>query len=270
MKFVGKFSFIRVIFCAFGISILLYVLLMAFAFKFADSLIFQPQPSFYKDDISVIKIETDNGEKISANYFKNEDAEYTILFSHGNAEDLGTAEDFLNQIQNAGFSIFAYDYRGYGTSDGTPSEENSYKDIEAAYDYLTQELKISPNKIIIYGRSLGGGVSVDLASRKKCGGLIVESSFVSAFRVVTGYKVLPFDKFESIKKIKNVNCPVLFIHGKKDSLIPIWHSETLFKEANEPKFSFWVNEANHNDVFQISRNKYLRAIQDFSDKIANK
>ncbi len=266
-KPIGEFSFKRLLRSFLLIPVLLYVLVIIFAMSFADSIIFQPQTPFYTDDDSIIKIETSSGEKISAKYFKNEDAEFTILFSHGNAEDLGSSDEFLRELQNAGFSVFSYDYRGYGTSDGTPSEANSYKDIEASYNYLTENLKISPNKIIIHGRSLGGAVSVDLASRTTCGGLIVESSFVSAFRVMTKYKIFPFDKFESINKIKDVKCPVLFIHGKRDSLIPVWHGEALYNEANEPKFSFWIEAANHNDVFQISRDSYLRAIRDFSAKI---
>ncbi|MDQ3634426.1 MAG: alpha/beta hydrolase [Acidobacteriota bacterium] len=267
---IGDFSFKRLIRSFLIISVLLYVLIMVFAFSFADKLIFQPQKSFYIDDDSIIKIETENGEKISAKYFANPNADFTILFSHGNAEDIGISTPFFEELRDAGFSVFAYDYRGYGTSDGTPSEENSYKDIESAYKYLTQELKLSSEKIIIHGRSLGGAVSVDLALRTKCGGLIVESSFVSAFRVMTSYKLLPFDKFENINKIKNVKCPVLIIHGKRDSLIPFWHGEALFEAANEPKFSHWVDEANHNNLFQVSRNKYLRAIRDFSAKIDSK
>jgi fermentation-respiration switch protein FrsA (DUF1100 family) len=270
MNLIGEFSFKRLVRSFLIISVLLIVLIMVFISLFADKLIFQPQPPFYQDDNSVIKIEASNGEKISANYYENVDAEFTILFSHGNAEDLGSIEPFIKELHDAGFSVFAYDYRGYGTSAGVPSEENSYQDIDVAYDYLTRELKIPPEKIIVHGRSLGGAVSVDLASRKKCGGLIVESSFVSAFRVMTGYKILPFDKFESINKIGKVNCPVLFIHGKNDSLIPIWHGEALFNTANEPKYSHWVETANHNNVFQISRGSYLRAIQDFSDKIVKR
>lgn len=251
---IGEFSFKRLIHSFLIISALLYVFIMVFALSFADKLIFQPQNSFYTDNNSIIKIEVENGEKISAKYFQNPNAEFTILFSHGNAEDIGISTPFFEELKNAGFSVFAYDYRGYGTSDGTPSEENSYKDAKAAYDYLTQKLKISPEKIIIHGRSLGGAVSIDLATRKKCGGLIVESSFVSAFRVMTKYKLLPFDKFENITKIKNVRCPVLFIHGKRDLIIPFWHGEILFDAANEPKFSLWIDEANHNNLFQVSNN----------------
>ncbi len=270
MSLIGEFSFKRLIRSTLVISVLIYVLFMVFALSFADKLIFQPQTSFYKDDDSIVKIETTNGERISARYFQNPDAELTILFSHGNAEDIGISTPFFQELRDAGFSVLAYDYRGYGTSDGTPGEKNSYEDIKAVYDYLTKELNISPDKIIIHGRSLGGAVSVDLASKNQCGGLIVESSFVSAFRVMTSYKIFPFDKFESISKIKDVKCPVLFIHGKQDSMIPFWHGEALFETANEPKYKFWIETANHNNVFQISREDYLRAIQDFSAKIVSK
>lgn len=264
----GGFSLKRVMLYFLIIPVLLYFGVMIFAFSFAEKLIFQPQPAFYQDDDSVIKIKLDNSEQISAKYFPSSKAEYTILFSHGNAEDIGSAEFFFEELKDAGFSVFAYDYRGYGTSDGTPSEANSYQDIEAAYNFLIKELKVPPEKIIIHGRSLGGAVSIDLASKRKCGGLIVESSFVSAFRVMTTYKIFPFDKFQNIDKINKVNCPVLFIHGKEDGLIPIWHGEKLFAEANEPKYSLWVDGANHNDLFAISKNSYVQAIQEFSAKLA--
>ena len=260
---IGEFSFKRLFRSTLIVLILLYLIAMILAYSFADSIIFQPQPTFYKDDDSIIKLTTPEGEKISAKYFQNPNAEYTILFSHGNAEDIGTITPFLEELQNVGFSVFAYDYRGYGTSEGKPSEKNSYQDIEAAYNYLTNELKIAPEKIIIHGRSLGGAVSIDLASRKMCGGLIVESSFVSAFRVLTKYKIFPFDKFQNLNKIKEVKCPVLFIHGKQDSLIAFWHGEMLFAAANEPKFFFWSDKANHNDVFAKSKENYLQAIKNF-------
>ena len=114
-----------------------------------------------------------------------------------------------------GFSVFAYDYHGYGTSGGKATEQNAYEDIDAAYNYLTQVLKVPPDRIIAHGRSLGGAVAIDLASRKPLGGLVVESSFVSAFRVVTGYRIFPFDKFRNADKIRQVRCPVLIIHGRR-------------------------------------------------------
>lgn len=247
-----------------------YLLLGIFAYFRADSIIFQPQQLPFKDAASIIKLSTLNGEKISAKFFKNEKAKFTILFSHGNAEDIFTSTPFFQELSEAGFNVLAYDYRGYGMSEGTPSEKNSYEDIETAYNYLVNEKQISPEKIIIHGRSLGGAVSVDLASRKKCGGLIVESSFVSAFRVMTGISIFPFDKFESIHKIGNVKCPILFIHGKNDSLISFWHGEKLFAAANEPKTFYAVENADHNDVSQIAGKNYFETIQKFAASIQTK
>lgn len=255
-------------FFAFIILLILYILVGAFAYFRADSIIFQPQSIDFKDKSYIHKFATPNGEKISAKFFKNETAQFTILFSQGNAEDILTSTPFFEELSKLGFNVLAYDYRGYGISEGKPSEKNSYEDIETAYNYLVNEKQIPPEKIIIFGRSLGGAISIDLASRKKCGGLIVESSFVSAFRVMTKVQLYPFDKFESINKIKQINCPILFIHGTKDSVIPTWHSEKLFEKANEPKTLYLVENANHNDVSLIGGENYFEAIKGFSGTLS--
>lgn len=249
------------------IPIYLYIGLGIFAYFFADRMIFQPQPNFYSDNDSIIKLTTPSGEKIAAKLFKNPNAKLTILFSHGNAEDIFTSESFSQKLSDAGFNVFAYDYRGYGLSEGKPSEQNSYEDAETAYNYLTNDLKIAPQKIIIFGRSLGGGVAIDLASRKKCGGLIAESTFVSAFRVMTTYKIYPFDEFENLIKIPNVKCAVLLIHGKKDELIPIWHGEKLFSAASEPKYFYQVENGTHGTVAYYGGENYFQTIKDFADKL---
>ncbi|MEZ5428392.1 MAG: alpha/beta hydrolase [Pyrinomonadaceae bacterium] len=249
------------------IPLIFYIALIPLAYFFAESLIFQPQAPSYSDKHSIIKLKTPNGEHIAARYFPDLNARYTILFSHGNAEDIGSAEFFLEELNEAGFAVLAYDYRGYGRSEGRASEKNSYQDIEAAYDYLTGELNVPAERIIIHGRSLGGAVSVDLAARRKCGGLIVESSFVSAFRVMTRHPVLPFDKFVNLEKIRRVSCPVLIVHGKNDSLIPVWHGDALFEAAPEPKTALWVEGAGHNDIFFNAKTAYLQAIRDFSAKL---
>jgi len=259
---IGKFRWKRLMSSLVLIPLFVYLGLGIIAYFFADKLIFQPQRAFINDD-STLKLTTPSGEKISAKFFKNDAAEFTILFSHGNAEDIFGSTPFFEKLRDAGFNVFAYDYRGYGTSEGFPSEQNSYEDAETAYNYLTNELKIAPEKIIIHGRSLGAAVSIDLASRKKCGALIAESAFVSAFRVLTHYRIFPFDKFQNLKKIKQVKSPVLFIHGKRDEIIPFWHGEMLFASANEPKFSFWLDDARHNDVALVGGQRYLQTIRDF-------
>lgn len=262
--YTAEFSWKRLMTSLVLIPLFVYLGLGIIAYFLADKIIFQPQPAFSVQDASIIKITAPNGEKISAKFFKNDSAHFTILFSHGNAEDIFGSSPFFEQLRDAGFNVLAYDYRGYGTSDGTPSEQNSYADAEAAHNYLTGELKIAPEKIIIHGRSLGAAVSIDLASRKKCGALIVESAFVSAFRVLTRYPIYPFDKFQNLGKIKRVKCPVLFIHGKKDEVIPFRHGEMLFAAAAAPKSSLWLDEAKHNNVASVGKEVYRQAIRDFA------
>jgi fermentation-respiration switch protein FrsA (DUF1100 family) len=193
----------------------------------------------------------------------NPNATYTVLYSHGNAEDIGLLLPMLEDIKSMGFAVFAYDYRGYGTSLGTPSEENAYRDVDAAYNHLTSNLGVPSSRIIALGRSLGGAVAVDLAHRRQLGGLVIESSFITAYRVLTRVPLFPFDKFQSISKIAEVRCPVLVIHGQQDKVIPFWHGERLFQEANEPKLSFWVARAGHNDLFEAAGKRYGQALRDF-------
>lgn len=206
--------------------------------------------------------------KISAVHFPNPQAQYTILYSHGNAEDLGYIWSVLRDIRDSGFAVFAYDYQGYGTSEGKPSEYNTYRDIDAVYNYLTQQLGIPPKQIIVYGRSVGGGPAVDFASRQSVGALVVESSFVSAFRVLTRIPLLPFDKFVNVDKIGKVRSPVFVMHGKADEVVPFWHGEQLFAAAKQPKLNFWVDRAGHNDLMEVAGDRYATTLRDFAKMLS--
>jgi hypothetical protein len=249
--------------------VLVYLGIFLFAYFYADKMIFQPQPSSYGDSRQIIKLESGDDATIAALYLPNPDARFTILYSHGNAEDIGQLLPMLEDIKGMGFSVFAYDYRGYGTSSGTPSEESAYKDQDAGYGYLVGNLGIPANRIITLGRSLGGAVAIDLAQRKQLGGLIIESSFVTAYRVLTRIPLFPFDKFTNISKIKDVRCPVLVIHGKQDEVIPLWHGERLFQGANQPKLSLWVEGAGHNNLFEVAGSRYGQVLRDFVTMIEN-
>lgn len=257
----------RLVFSIIGGLVLSYVGLLLYGTMFAERMIFLPPVTEYRDTSSTVKLKSRDGVEISADYLANPQATYTILFSHGNAEDLGTLTPELEEMKALGFAVFAFDYHGYGTSGGKPTEQNSYDDIDAAYDHLTQVLKIPPQRIIAHGRSLGGAVAIDLASRKPLGGLVIESSFVSAFRVVTGYRVFPFDKFRNLDKIGRVRCPVLIIHGRQDEIIPFWHGERLFEMANQPKSNFWVDGAGHNNLKPVAGRKYAQTMLAFRDSL---
>lgn len=245
----------------------IYAFLCVYVFFTADGKIFLPQPSTYQDSREILKLTSGEHFQISAVYLPNPAATYTILYSHGNAEDLGDIQPVLQELHNIGFSVFAYDYRGYGTSQGTPSEGNAYRDIDAAYNYLTQQLRVPTQRIIAYGRSVGGGLAVDLAARKLVGGLIMESAFTSAFRVVLPIPILPFDKFRNLDKIKKVKCPVLVMHGKADEVIPFPHSQQLFAAANEPKRYLWVDGAGHNDLMWVDSDRYAKTLHEFTQLV---
>ncbi|MBE9106336.1 alpha/beta hydrolase [Nostoc cf. edaphicum LEGE 07299] len=247
--------------------IFIYLFFGVFVYFRADSMIFLSQPSSYQDDPKILKLKSGKDTKISATYLLNNQAKYTILYSHGNSEDLGDIKPILEKLHAWGFSVFAFDYRGYGTSQGKPTESHAYEDMNSAYNYLTQNLKIPPEKIIVLGRSVGGGSAVNLAMQKPVAGLIIESSFISAFQVIVPFRILPFDKFPNLNKIKKVKCPILVIHGKADSIIPFTHGEKLFNAATSPKLYLWVEEANHNDLFSISEEKYRQTLQEFTNLV---
>jgi alpha-beta hydrolase superfamily lysophospholipase len=245
----------------------LYLIALVIAAFYSDRIIFQPQQAGYRDRPDILRLTSSDGAKISARYLPNPKAVFTVLFSHGNAEDIGDAQPLLECIGAAGFAVFAYDYQGYGTSEGSASERHAYEDEEAAYNFLVQSMHVQPNRIIAFGRSVGSGPACDLASRHSLAGLILESAFTSAFRVMTRIRVLPFDKFDNLRKIKSVRCPVLIIHGTEDSVINISHGKELFAAANEPKQAIWVQGANHNDVAFIGGTAYADSLKAFATLI---
>jgi abhydrolase domain-containing protein 17 len=240
----------------------LYIALVLFAVFLSNSMIFLPHPASYRDTPEVLKISTANGSKISALYLPNPSAKFTLLVSHGNAEDLGDDRYWLQELRRAGFSVFAYDYEGYGTSEGRASEKAVYQDEAAAYDYVAINLGTPPDRIVIFGRSVGTGPATYIAARRPAAGLILQSPFVSAFRVLTRVPLLPFDKFPNYKNIRHVHCPVLIMHSHGDTVIAAWHGQKLFDLANEPKQLFWAQNADHNEMDQVPG--YSEALQGFS------
>lgn len=239
----------------------------ACAWLYADRLIFLPPPPTYPDGPGILKIPSGDGQRIAAVHLVNPSATYTVLLSHGNAEDLGSMMPLLASLRDLGFSVFAYDYRGYGRSEATPSEPRVYADIDAAYEHLVGELRVRPERIVAYGRSLGAGAAVDLAAHRRLGGLVLESPFLSAFRVMTRISLFPVDKFRNSAKIGRVTCPVLIMHGEDDEIVPVWHGRRLFDLALEPKMLVTVPGAHHNDFVRIAGPRYTQALRDFEARL---
>jgi abhydrolase domain-containing protein 17 len=244
-------------------GIICYFALALFLHFFARALIYVPPRPGYVDDHNIIKLRTKDNAIISAIYLKNPTSKYTVLISHGNAEDIGYMMPFLQAWQQHGFTVLAYDYQSYGTSTGTSTETNSYAAIAAAYDYLTKNLHTSPQKIILYGRSLGAAIALDLAVKQKAAAIIMESPFVSAYRVVTHFPLFIFDQFKNIDKISQLTIPLFIIHGTHDNIVPTWHGMKLYEAASVTKQHFWVRNAGHNDLYWTAKEKYWQEIGNF-------
>lgn len=246
-----------------------YLGFAAFAWFVSDRMIFLPPASSYRArDLPVVLVETEDGASVATLHLPNPEATFTLLYSHGNGEDLGHLAGLLEELRGAGFAVLAYDYRGYGLSrGGAPTADGAYRDQAAVYRYATEELRIPPSRIILYGRSVGSGPAVELATRAPVAGLVIESGFVSAFRVMTGVSLLPFDKFPNLRNLRKVECPVLVIHGTADEVIPLSHGERLFAAAPGPKEALWVEGAHHNDVAWVGGARYQEALRAFAASI---
>lgn len=192
-----------------------------------------------------------------------------LLWFHGNAGNITHRLDNIILFQKYGISTFIIDYRGYGKSRGQPSEQGLYLDAGAAYNFLVQEKGIKAENIIIFGRSLGGGVATQLALERDCAGLILESTMASVAAVAR--KVFPLlpstailqTRFDSIKKIRQIQVPVLIIHGTQDEILPYQQGQRLFEAANEPKFFYPVPGAGHNNLYARGGDAYFQRVLQF-------
>lgn len=241
-----------------------YLIALVLAPLAAASMLYYPNYGSRRAPEGTITIPGPDGQRIAVLHLPNPQARFTLCFFHGNAEDLGDIEPFLQSLREAGLAVFAYDYPGYGLSTGTPSEKSLYASARIARKYLRETLKVSAEQTILYGRSLGGGPAVQLATEERTAGVVLQSTFVSAFRVVTRWRVLPFDPFKNLSKIDRIDCPLLVMHGQADEVISFWHGEKLFATAREPKRQLWVPGARHNDFVAVAGDRFWEALRDFS------
>ena len=246
-----------------GLVVLGYLLSLLALLLLFDRVLFQPHPPGYVKNNDIVFIPVGEGEKIAAVWLPNPQARYTILHSHGNGEDLGDILPELREFRDQGYAVLGYDYRGYGLSSGRPSEKNACADIEAAYRYLTETLKVPTEQIIIHGYSVGGGSSVWLASRHKTAGLVLESTFTTALSTVTRITIFPIDRFRNIDRIRSVTVPILVIHGTDDRIVPYPLGEKLFAAAPAPKRFLRVAEAGHYDLRDEADKRYWEAWRTF-------
>ncbi|XP_047328755.1 alpha/beta hydrolase domain-containing protein 17B-like [Impatiens glandulifera] len=195
-------------------------------------------------------IETKVGNKVAATFWKHPFARFTILYSHGNAADLGQMQELFIELRaHLRVNIMSYDYSGYGASTGKPSEINTYFDIEAVYNCLRNEYGSKHEDVILYGQSVGSGPTLHLASRmglENLRGVVLHSAILSGIRVISNVRItLWFDIFKNIDKIRNVRCPILVIHGTSDEIVDWSHGKRLWELSKEKYDPLWVKGGGH-------------------------
>ena len=210
-----------------------------------------------------------DGTKLHGWFFPLSGKSLVILFCHGNAGNISHRLHNIQELLNKGFQVFIFDYRGFGKSNGSPSREGVYLDGLAAYDYLRNRLGIPPNRIILFGRSLGAAVATEIAAKRKVNRLILESAFTSTkamARTMPLFALLsPFlpAHYNNLKKIEHITIPKLIIHGNRDEIIPFTMGEQLFEAGPEPKAFYVIEGAGHNDTWVIGGSRYFETFKQF-------
>lgn len=259
------------------VMVLSYCFLLVFLYFYQNRMLFLPNlPSRTVDQVpsgvglayESVDLVTSDNIHLDAWFIPASRERGVILFCHGNAGNISHRLDTLLLFHKLGFSTLIFDYRGYGRSQGSPSEAGTYLDVEAAWDYLTQERSVAPSRIIMFGRSLGGAVAVHQSVLHSPGALIVESSFISVPDLAAElYPFLPARWLSRLdyniqQQLPEVSCPVLVVHSRDDEIIPFRHCKTLYAAANEPK-QFLELRGGHNDGFLLTGQTYTQGLAGF-------
>ena len=218
-----------------------------------------------------VRLTTADGERLGAWFVPANPTNrlnLTLLFCHGNGGDIGNCIWSAETFHDLGFDVLVFDYRGFGASTGKPSEKGTYKDVDAAWDYLTAKRGIPPDRIVIFGRSLGGPIASELAARVNPRALVLESAFTSALDM--GKKMFPFLParlicrygYDTVAKVRKVTCPVLVAHSRTDGTVPFSMGVKVFEAANNPK-RFVEFRGGHNDGGMDSDESYRREFMRF-------
>ena len=219
-------------------------------------------------DYSPVTIKTSDGVKIHGWFVAAQPEKGTLLFFHGNAGNISHRLDSIKIFHELGLSTLIIDYRGYGQSQGVISEQGSYLDAEAAWDYLTQTRKIPAPQIIVFGRSLGAAIAAHIAANHLPGALILESAFTSVPDMAARlYPVLPVRllsrfQYNTKKMLRSVSCPVLIIHSPDDEIIPFENGLQLYDSARQPKELLRIS-GGHNEGFLVSSSRYSDGLSKF-------
>jgi len=239
-------------------------------------LVYHPSPWEDRDwarlsglPLEEVWFQTQDGLRLFGWYVPATGLPAVLLWCHGNAGNIIHRLENLAALHRMGLSVFLFDYRGYGRSEGMPSEPGLYQDARAAYEVLAKAKQVPPERIVLFGRSLGAAVAGTLAGQQPAAGLILESAFPSVEALARyHYWGLPMHwlvgaEFNLADRLRQLRLPVLVVHGDRDSLVPLRLGQAVFDAANSPKDLYVVHGADHNDLVRIGGAPYFERIRRF-------
>ncbi len=260
-----------------GIVAIVYLLFGLYLFQFQSKFVYYPEypertitetPESIGLLYENVFLGTANGEKIAGWFVKGENSRGVVLFCHGNAGNIGHRLDSIRIFRELSLDVLIFDYRGYGESEGKPGESNTYEDAGTAWRYLVTVRNIDPEKIIVFGRSLGGGIASYIASKFSPGMLILESTFTSLSDIAAPrfpyfpVRLIMRIKYPTSEYLSRIDCPVLVIHSRDDEEIPFSHGQKLFDMASDPK-EFLEIIGTHNEGYKESSSSYKEGLDKF-------
>lgn len=225
-------------------------------------------PADYRFEYETVRLRTEDGVLLHGWWLESPGAYATVLFFHGNAGNVSYWMDATVCYRQLGWNVLLIDYRGYGLSEGSPSEAGTYLDARAAWNHLVLERNIEPSSIVVIGRSLGGGVAMGLLQTVRPGALVLEATFTSVPDMVAhllpipGARYLSAVQYPSLMRLQRCRTSVLVVHSVDDELVPYAHGQALFAAARDPK-RFVELRGGHNEAFFLSRDTYLTALEEF-------
>jgi len=251
-----------------------YLAVVALMWFFQERLIYIPSrnvewtPENYGLPFEDVTLKTGDGVELNGWFVPAAEEKGVVLFCHGNAGNVSHRIDTLQILRDLGLSTFVFDYRGYGKSEGKPSERGTYFDARAAWEYLTRTRKVPSRRIVVFGRSLGGAIAAWLAQEESPRALILESTFTSVPDM--GRHLYPFLPVRLVARIKyptkdyvrRVTCPVFVAHSQDDDIVPYALGRGVFEAANEPK-TFFELQGTHNDGFMDMGKRYSDGLASF-------